>query len=108
MFLKMCPTIRFDIFMAGDIMQAKQVCRDYCFEIGLCVHVESVDFVYVGGEETGFKVGLINYPRFPTVTEDLEGKVLELATRLMERLCQHSFSIIGPDETKWYSRRPPD
>ena len=47
-------TIRFDIYMAGDLAQAKQVCREYCFEVGMCVHVEPVDFIYTGGEETGF------------------------------------------------------
>jgi len=100
------PTIRFDIFIAGDIEQAKQVCRQYCLDIGLCVTVEPVTYIYTGGEESGIRVGLINYPRFPTTTTALREKAEGLADRLMDGLCQHSFSIVGPDETTWYSRRP--
>lgn len=100
------PTIRFDIYMAGDLAQAKQVCREYCFDAGLCVHVEPVDFIYTGGEEAGFKVGIINYPRFPATESALRDTATVLAKRLMERLCQHSFSIVGPAETEWFSRRP--
>lgn len=98
------PTIRLDIFMAGDLSQAKQVCREYCFKVGLCVHIEAVDFIYTGGEESGFKVGLINYPRFPTTQEVLREIAMALAMLLMERLCQHSFCLVGT-ETEWVSRR---
>ena len=99
-------TIRFDIYMAGDIAQAKQVCREHCFDVGLCVHIEPVDFIYTGGEEAGFKIGLINYPRFPSDHESLNAAAQALAQRLMEHLCQHSFCIIGPSQTEWFSRRP--
>lgn len=99
-------TIRFDIFMAGDIAQAKQVCREYCMDVGLCVHVEAVDYIYVGGEEAGFKVGLINYPRFPSDEAAIEQQATNLANKLMDRLCQHSFSLVGPSQTQWFSRRP--
>lgn len=103
-----CSTARFDIYMAGDIAHARQVCREYCFEIGLCVHCEAVDYIYTGGEESGFRVGLINYPRFPTSTDDLYNTAEALARRLMDRLCQHSFTIVGPNTTTWISRREDD
>lgn len=99
------PTVRVDIYMAGDIEQAKQVCREYCFDVGLCVHVEPVSYIYTGGEEAGFKVGLINYPRFPTVESEVLDKASALADLLMRRLCQHSYSIVGPENTVWVSRR---
>lgn len=102
---KKCQTINLTIFMAGDIAQAKQACREYCFKVGLCVTVEPVDFIYTGGEESGFRVGLINYPRFPTTELQLGDRARELAQLLMERLCQHSYSISGPSETVWFSRR---
>lgn len=102
---QVAPTIRFDIFIAGDIAQAKQVCREFCME-GLCVTVEPVDFIYTGGQETGVRVGLINYPRFPSSIDVLGVKARRLGDMLMERLCQHSFSIEGPGETIWVSRRP--
>jgi hypothetical protein len=104
--MKTAPTIRFDIFMAGDIAQAKQVCREYCFAVGLCIHIEPVDFIYTGGEEAGFKVGIINYPRFPTESAKLRTTAASLADLLMKRLCQHSYSIIGPHEIEWFSQRP--
>jgi hypothetical protein len=100
------PTIRFDIYMAGDIARAKQTCREYCFEVGLCVTLEAADYIYTGGEEAGFKVGLINYPRFPTTLAALAETTKELAMRLMEDLRQHSFTIVGPSETEWFSRKP--
>ena len=93
--------------MAGDIEQAKQVCREYCFDVGLCVHVEPISFIYTGGEEAGFKVGLLNYPRFPSSVVDLISKARFLSELLMVRLCQHSYSIAGPEETIWISRRKP-
>lgn len=99
------PTIRFDIFIAGDIEQAKQVCREYCFDVGLCVTVEPVAYIYTGGEEAGVRVGLINYPRFPSGEAELLEKAGKLADLLMIRLCQHSYSIAGPNETVWVSRR---
>jgi hypothetical protein len=100
------PTLRFDIFIAGDMEQAKQACREYCFDVGLCVTVEAVSYIYTGGEETGVRIGLINYPRFPSVEPALLEKATALADLLMARLCQHSYSIVGPSETIWVSRRP--
>lgn len=104
--IKIAPTLCFDIYMAGDIAQAKQVCREYCLDLGFCVHVEPVDFIYTGGEETGFKVGIIHYPRFPSTHDDLWQRATELADVMMKRLCQHSYSIVGPRDTIWFSRRP--
>lgn len=100
-----CETIRYDIFIAGDASQARQVCRKYCFEIGLCVTVESVLYIYKGGEELGVRVGLINYPRFPSEQESISGHAKNLADLLMVDLCQHSYSIVGPSTTTWASRR---
>lgn len=100
------PTLRFDIFIAGDLAQAKQVCREYCMEVGACVTVEPVDYIYTGGEEAGARIGIINYPRFSTTADALFAKAERLAGQLMVRLCQHSYSIVGPEETVWYSRRP--
>lgn len=104
--MTIAPSIRYDIFIAGDLAQAKQVCRKYCFEVGLCVTVEPVTYIYTGGEEEGVRIGLINYPRFPSTGEEIQKKARSLADLLMHRLCQHSYSIVGPDQTEWFSRRP--
>lgn len=102
---KTAETIRFDIFIAGDLAAAKQVCREYCLSVGLCVTVEPVDYVYTGGTETGVKIGLINYPRFPSTEEKLLDTAIGLAHFLRARLCQHSFSIVGSRETLWFTSR---
>ena len=101
------PTIRYDIFMAGDIAQAKQVCREYCLAVGLCVTIEPVDYIYTGGEEAGFRIGLLNYPRFPSDAVGIEAHAKNLADALRARLCQHSYSIVGPSQTQWRSTREP-
>lgn len=100
------PSCRVDIYMAGDIGQARQVCRQYCFESGFCVHIHEADYIYTGGEEAGFKVGLINYPRFPQSEPELMARARLLTIMLLDWLHQHSASIVGPTETVWLSRRP--
>lgn len=99
------PTIRIDIFIAGDYAQAKQVCREFCIAESACVTVEPVDYVYTGGEESGVRVGFINYPRFPTDATSLYQKACRLAELLMVRLCQHSYTIVEPEFSAWFSRR---
>ena len=37
-----------------------------------------------------------------------DARAEDLAELLMHRLCQHSYSIVGPETTRWYSRRPVD
>ena len=104
--IETAPTIRVEIFIAGDPDQAKQVSREWCFEAGACVTIEPTTYIYTGGEETGVRVGFINYPRFPSNAETIVARARELADLLMRRLCQHSYSIVGPETTEWYSRRP--
>lgn len=105
---KDAPTIRVDIFIAGDLEQAKQVCREWCMDQGACVTVAPASYIYTGGEEAGVRIGFINYPRFPSDVEAITAKAEKLADLLMHRLCQHSYSIVGPETTRWYSRRPAD
>lgn len=97
-----------DIYMAGDINQAKQVCREFCRDVGLCVHIEPVDYIYTGGEEAGFKVGLINYARFPKKGPEIHQAAMRLGEALRERLCQQSFSIVGGAVSRWISYRQED
>ncbi|MEY9886083.1 hypothetical protein [Bradyrhizobium sp. USDA 329] len=94
------------IYIAGDLEQAKQACREWCMEAGGCVTVEPVSYIYTGGEEAGIVVGFIDYARFPASPEKIKAKAEDLADRLMMRMCQHSYSITTPDGSSWYSRRP--
>ena len=93
------------IYLSGDINIIKQLCREYCMEIGLCVTITPTTFIYTGGEEFGVEIGLINYPRFP----DSEDKILEKSIKLAEKCrkgsFQHSFLILTPTETFWHSNK---
>lgn len=93
------------IYIAGDYDQAREACRQFCLERGLCVTVTRTTYIYSGGEEAGVAVGLINYPRFPTERGDLANLARELGEFLMEWLHQMSFTVVGPDSNVWYSRR---
>ncbi|MBB4861599.1 hypothetical protein HNP46_000410 [Pseudomonas nitritireducens] len=96
------------IFMAGDIEVAKQVCRKECQRDGLCVTIEPTQYIYTGGEEAGFVVGLSNYPRFPAMPETILARARDLGKKLLGELNQGSFSIMTPDRTEWYSMRKQD
>jgi hypothetical protein len=93
------------IYMSGPLAVAEQVCREDCLREGLCVTVEPTRFIYTGGEEAGFVVGLINYPRFPTTHIELLARAERLARLLLTRTCQHSALIMGPKRTTWITQR---
>jgi len=99
------PSHTLTIWIAGDLAMARQVCREFCMDVGLCVTVTPTIFIYTGGEESGAAVRLINYPRFPSSPAVLWNTAETLAALLRERLCQHSYSIEGPELTKWFSVR---
>lgn len=104
------PTVQVDIWIAGDYQTIVNACLRYC-ERGLCVHVTPTKFAYTHGVESGAKVGLINYPRFPCDPEPLLSlweQALDLAEYLVEKLSQGSCTVVGPTQTVWLTRRRGD
>ncbi|ASV44595.1 hypothetical protein [Agrobacterium phage Atu_ph04] len=99
------PAIRVLIFMAGDIAKAKKICQEYCDAVGLCVTVDSTEYVYSGGSESGFTIGLINYARFPKTREDVWHHARTLAVHLLNDLDQLSFTIQDDRESVFFSWR---
>lgn len=97
-------TYRADIYVGGDLAEARRICREFCAD-GLCVTVEPIEFIYTGGSETGVRVGLINYPRFPSTPEKVWGQACELARMLVYRLYQWSALVESRDRTLWISTR---
>ena len=93
------------IYMSGPIEIAKQVCRRECLREGLCVTIEPTTFIYTGGEEAGFVVGLIQYPRFPAHKATLWGRAELLAEAILDETHQHSALIMDPERTLWMSKR---
>lgn len=98
--------------MSGPIEIAKQTVRKYCMDLntrnntGLCATVETTTFIYTGGEENGFVIGLVNYPRFPTTATNLDALALELTERLLDDTHQWSAMLVNPKATHWITRRP--
>jgi hypothetical protein len=95
------PTYWVKIYSSGSIESAKDVIRKDCLEEGLCVTIEPTLFIYSGGEEFGFVVGLINYPRFPATKESIFARAHSLAEKILAASFQRSILIMSPDETMW-------
>lgn len=102
------PTHEVAIYIAGDAERIAQECQAYCTRVGLCVSVTSCTFAYRYGRETGARVGLLNYPRFPKPADEIEARARELAEFLLERLDEGSCSVVTPSWTTWYTRRGDD
>lgn len=97
-----------NIYMAGNIDTATNVCSEFCDEVGLCVRLYESFYVYTGGAETGFTVSFINYPRFPLTTNEIDLLAQRLGKKLLVACGQTSFSIETPDITTWFSNREED
>lgn len=96
------------IHIAGKYSTAEKILKKYCDEVGFCVTLQTVEYIYKNGTEHGLRVGLINYPRFPSDPATLTAKAIEIAELLREGLKQESYSVETPVETIWYSYRKGD
>lgn len=101
------PTYTVLLKMAGDIDHAKQILRDECYHEGLCVTIDPTTFIYTGGEESGFVVGFVNYPRFPSAPVQLLARAVQIAEKLISALNQKTALLIAPDKTQWVKIDPP-
>lgn len=99
-----CKTFNAKIFIAGPIETAKQILREEMLKGG-CVNIYPTHFIYRGGEESGYVVELINYPRFPKEAHDIKNYAKALANNLLEKTFQGSYTIQFTDETYFFSRR---
>ena len=95
------PTYQIKIYLSGPIEVAKQVIREHLLEHPLCVTISPTTFIYVGGEESGYVVGLLNYPKFPTPPNELNVRADILAELLLEKTFQRSALVVKPEMTKW-------
>ena len=93
------------LYIAGDIHSIESVCRDKCFEIGLCDTVEPVKYIFTGGAEDGARIGLLNYARFPDERENIYQKAVLIGYEIAEKCNQWSFTIIDDVKSEFYSRR---
>lgn len=99
------PTYWARIYLAGPIEVAKQIIREECFPGGLCVTIEPTTFIFKQGEETGYVIGLLNYPRFPESAESISDRAERLMRRLLDGTFQGSACYMTPTFTRWVSKR---
>ena len=99
-----CQTYNARIFLAGPLYEAEQLLRKEMYKGG-CVNIYPTKYIYKGGEEAGYVVELINYPRYQKDKEEIRESAKSLAFNLMENTYQQSFTIQFTDETYYYSRR---
>lgn len=90
--------------MAGNLEVAKQSCREFCVNNNLCVNIFKTDYIYRCGEEDGFCVEIINYPKYPETENDMKILSNKLAQQIMIDCCQKSYTIFNENKTYFYSR----
>lgn len=97
--MKAAETYWVRLYLSGPIEVAKQILREECARQGLCATIEPTHFVYTGGEEAGYVVGLINYPRFPSIPADIKDRAFLIARMLLDKTHQASCSVMTPTDT---------
>lgn len=105
MLTKVEPTYVIRLYLSGPIEVAKHVLRQECLREGLCVTIDPTTFIYTGGEEVGFVVGLLNYPRFPSTPNSLRTRAHELMLALLSATAQQSALMVTPAESVWITTR---
>ena len=79
--------------------EVKEICQNYSNEIHLCVTIKELEYIYKNGNELGFAIGLINYPRFPATPEEITKKALQLGKIFRRKFNQYRISIVCSDKT---------
>jgi hypothetical protein len=79
--------------------EAKKICQDYCDIVSYCVTLTPTEFIYKDGNEPGFIIGLINYPRFPSTQNDINSKAILIAKTFMHEFNQYRISIQTSNQT---------
>lgn len=99
------PTCVIRVYLSGPIEEAKRILRRECLSVGLCVTVEPTTFIFTGGEEQGYVVGFVSYPRFPAEEGQLMHLARTVAVKLLDETFQFSALIVGPTSSVWISIR---
>lgn len=102
---KICKTYWAKIYLSGPIEHAKQIIRADCLREPRCFTIEPTTFIYPGGEEAGYMVELINYPRFKVSQIEILKRGRDLALKLISGTFQRSALLMTPDKTEWITRR---
>jgi len=79
--------------------EAERILQNYCDNNPLCVTLKQIEYIYKDGNEMGFEIGLINYPRFPDTKENITQKALEIGMIFLEKFNQYKISVVSTDKT---------
>lgn len=86
-----------------EIEYAPSVCEEivqsFVDELGECVKITPVKFIYTNGSENGASIQFIQYPRFPRTERQILNRSILLANKLMGALHQERCSIITKETT---------
>ncbi len=103
--LKHVNTYKVKVFIAGDIQNGKNFCREYFSKKGWCCTINPTTYIYTGGEEQGYVIGFINYGRFPSTNEKILTDVLEFADGILHGTFQKSCSVVADDVTYYLENK---
>lgn len=106
--MKVCNTYWVELYIAGPIEQATQLLRKRFADEGNCVSIYPTKYIYSMGEETGYVVKFINYPRLPKAEEEIFKNAKEIADQLLIETGQGSYTLVTPSESYFISRRKGD
>lgn len=82
-----------------SIKKAELICQKYCNEVGFCVTITPTKYIYTNGNENGFVIGIISYPRFPKKQNELLKHSLVLAKQLKSGLEQYRVTVTTPEKS---------
>ena len=108
-----CPTFEIKIYIGTregylyqtpeeyELTRAKilNACQRYCNDVGLGLSFTETIYIYTNGQEPGFIIGLINYPRFPKSEFELLHHAEEIAKELIVIAKQERLSIVTSNYT---------
>lgn len=105
---KVAPAYKVEIFICGDRNTINETCQKFCDDVSWCVTVTPTRYVYKGGWEEGWIIGLINYPRIQWSREIIFQKACDLAYKLKEKAGQGSFTVQDDVRSIFVSTRDED
>lgn len=103
--IALCEGWTVTLYMGGSVNAVKDLLARRAAEHGVCWSVEPTEFIYSGGRELGVVVRQIAYARFPSSLVSAMADMLALGEWLMRETGQGSFSVVGPAESVFVSRR---
>jgi hypothetical protein len=89
----------------GDVASERFVyslLQDYVDKVGLGLFVQKGEFLYTKGNEPGYKVTIINYPRFPSTSEEIHKHAEAIVEILLRELKQYRITVCYPQVSMMY------